>query len=185
MNHKQQGLDLYKSMLADLENKTSKKAQKQKVNLEKFLKDQGEDIGELKKEISTEKKLQDTAENHYVYYQEKDFPQNLARPIIEDELILSIKPTLILVKIHDPFNNWILPQLKEQEEIERQCLYYPKLKYKAINHGLMMHCEICLKAFTEHNKFCEVMIYNIRDYGFGLKPFVNNLKWKKQWSIKE
>lgn len=168
MNDKEDGMQALQNILHDLENKTSKKAQKQVDNIRKYFKDQDIEI-KPKEEIDNTKRLKTKP----LYLNENNFKRDkiIHRDIDEDGNITLFKyPLLILVKLNNPFNNEIINELKKIESLHPQCLAYPQMKYNAVNHGLIMCCEICWYAFKDHNKFCEMMINITRYLGYKMIP---------------
>jgi len=175
-----------KELLIQLENKNTKKAIKQKSNIEVYLKDQGEDIDEIKKEIDKTKENEKRNLNrnkipNNFYIKEHNYKPTKKERLIDDEgnIYLSKNPFLIFVQIENINKEWYFKYMEEAEKLNIYCIAYPIFKYKAIRHGVLPVCDICYYGFTEQNLFCEYIIKISRLAGYGFKGIqLENIHWK-------
>ena len=174
-----------KLILSDLEGKQTKKAQKQRENIERYLEYNGEDLSNIKKEIkgkAEEKTIADSKNKipPHVYTKEHNFPKNEHKREIDEngEIQLTKLPTMVFLQLHKPEENYFYEFMEKAQTLKTHCIAYPIFKYSPNRHCLLIQCDICYYAFKTDNLFCEYMVKISRLAGYGFKgPQLFNPLW--------
>jgi len=174
-----------KLILSDLEGKQTKKAQKQRENIERYLEYNGEDLSNIKKEIkgkAEEKTIADSKNKipPHVYTKEHNFPKNEHKREIDEngEIQLLKLPTMVFLQLHKPEENYFYEFMEKAQKLQTYCIAYPIFKYSPNRHCILIQCDICYYAFKTDNLFCEYMVKISRLAGYGFKgPQLFNPLW--------
>ena len=170
---------------SDLEGKQTKKAQKQRENIERYLEDNGEDLSNIKKEIkgkAEEKTIADSKNKipPHIYIKEHNFSKNEHKREIDEngEIKLLKLPLMVFLQLHKPEENYFYEFMEKAQKLQTYCIAYPIFKYSPNRHCLLIQCDICYYAFKTDNLFCEYMVKISRLAGYGFKgPQIFNPLW--------